>query len=349
MITAVSVSGLRGIREGRLDGLAPLSILTGFNGGGKSALLDALLIGASREVGDAIGRAIRRHTASQNGAQWLFYARGDRAATTIERRGSSLTLARYFQRYDYVPSTVRESLRERASQQLRKPFTTIVCARQKALVETDAAAVIDAENEYVQEKWGLEIEPPPFVRLIDPGLPIKLNESFSRLTQAGRKDALLGWVRRSRPRLADLLLLSELDGSGRVSLFLSEEGASVPVPVALSGDGLQSQIQTAVELFSVPAGGVALLEEPEVYQHPRALNGTAAAIVGAVLHGIQVVLTTHSAELIERILAEASAQALPASDLGQWTVGLDDGRLLATHRTGEDLVHSVREMELDVR
>ena len=63
MITSVSIENLRGIREGRLDGLAPLTVLVGPNGSGKSTVLDALLIGgagaprrapASRSSGAAI-------------------------------------------------------------------------------------------------------------------------------------------------------------------------------------------------------------------------------------------------------------------------------------------------------
>ena len=48
MIRHLEVSNLRGFRHFRLEGLTALTMITGRNGCGKSTVLDALLIGASR-------------------------------------------------------------------------------------------------------------------------------------------------------------------------------------------------------------------------------------------------------------------------------------------------------------
>lgn len=77
MITSIEIENLRGIRSGRLEGLTPLTILTGPNltgpnASGKSTVLDALLIAASPAPGEAVVHAVQRHPVVSDGAEWLF-------------------------------------------------------------------------------------------------------------------------------------------------------------------------------------------------------------------------------------------------------------------------------------
>ena len=71
MIAGISSDGLRGILDGTLEGLTPLTILTGVNGSGKSTVLDALLIVESSNPEDAIAQAVRRRKATLFGSRWL--------------------------------------------------------------------------------------------------------------------------------------------------------------------------------------------------------------------------------------------------------------------------------------
>ncbi|HEY4116985.1 MAG TPA: AAA family ATPase [Byssovorax sp.] len=75
MIQSIEIQRLRGIREGKVEGLAPLTVLVGPSGAGKSTVLDALLILFSRSPGDAVGRVIRRRAELTQGAPWLFHRR----------------------------------------------------------------------------------------------------------------------------------------------------------------------------------------------------------------------------------------------------------------------------------
>src|SRR5262245_57936630 len=42
MITSIEIEGLRGIQQGKIEGLAPLTLIVGPNGSGKTAVLEAL-------------------------------------------------------------------------------------------------------------------------------------------------------------------------------------------------------------------------------------------------------------------------------------------------------------------
>ena len=71
MIRSVEIKGFRGIEEGKLDDLTPLTILVGPNGSGKSTVLEALLIGASKNITGAIVEVVNRRKGLNRGARWL--------------------------------------------------------------------------------------------------------------------------------------------------------------------------------------------------------------------------------------------------------------------------------------
>jgi hypothetical protein len=76
VIESVEIKNLRGIREGRLNQLTPLTVLVGPNSSGKSTVLDALLIAASLSPGDAVGKAVNRRATRDADARWLLWRQG---------------------------------------------------------------------------------------------------------------------------------------------------------------------------------------------------------------------------------------------------------------------------------
>ena len=87
MIEAITIEGLRGIREGSLEGLGALTILTGPNGCGKSTVLDALFIATHPRPDVGVALAVSRRKASWNAAQWLVanFAASARLACRTDR------------------------------------------------------------------------------------------------------------------------------------------------------------------------------------------------------------------------------------------------------------------------
>ena len=59
-----------------------------------------------------------------------------------------------------------------------------------------------------------------------------------------------------------------------------------------------------------------MLEEPEVHEHPAAMRQSARAILAAIRRDIQIILSTHSVELIDALLAEAHNALLLARSEG---------------------------------
>ncbi|MEE8525219.1 MAG: AAA family ATPase, partial [Thermoanaerobaculia bacterium] len=105
-------------------------------------------------------------------------------------------------------------------------------------------------------------------------------------------------------------------------------------------------VQLALEVAVAPEGLV-LVEEPEVYQHPKAIWQTAKVLLANMRRGVQMVITTHSLELIDAILAEASEKDL--EDIVLFNLKLENGELEQGRRVGEEIVFARQTLENDLR
>lgn len=184
---------------------------------------------------------------------------------------------------------------------------------------------------------------PPWTRLIEPGMPRPLHQQFGELVKRGQRSHVEKLVRSVVPELQSLQILA--DGDRPYLAIELSDGRGV-VPVSLAGDGIQALLRVALGLGGAP-GGVVLIEEPEVHQHPGALLPTAAAILAARRAGIQVVLTTHSLELIDALVGQASEEDL--ADMALFLLGLEDGVLRAGRYDGELVRYSRSEIMDDLR
>lgn len=340
MITSLKIENLRGIGAGYLEGLAPLTVLTGPNASGKSAVLDALLIATSPSLADAVGRAVKRHPAVSGGARWLF-RQGQREARVEVGTSSADAWTRSLEWFEHCVEGLQEDLIRRRS----PPPYSMVMINESSFSDHAASGTIafGGDNQYVdQQRGGRGESSVSFVRLVDPGLPIPLHRSFTEATQAGRRELvhqLLADLIPSFERL-EIIALTEQD----FGLAVTSGGRSVPL--GLSGDGIQAITQLALEIAVAPEGLV-LVEEPEVYQHPKALGHTARVLLANVRRGVQTVITTHSLELIDALLSEAGSEDLAAISL--FNLGLEDGFLKSGVRVGKEIQFSRVTLEADVR
>lgn len=340
MIDSITIENLRGINSGHLEGLAPLTVLTGPNGSGKSTVLDALLIASSPAPEDAVGRAVKRHPGTQGGSRWLFGALGLEArlaVTTVEG-------GKWERRLEWIEHCDERFEEELMTRRAMPPFTMILLEEDRyhddaALTQTGFAR----GNEFVGKRsGGSGRSKVPFVRLVDPGLPMPLHRTFTEIMKAGYRDDVYALLADLVPDFEQLQILVE-DGD-IPALYISSGGRSVPV--SLSGDGIQAFIQVALEVAIAP-GGLVLIEEPEVYQHPKAIWQTAKALMANQRRGVQTVLTTHSLELIDALVAEASEEDLERMAL--FNLRLDGREMVSSRRAGREMAFARQELEKDLR
>ena len=168
-----------------------------------------------------------------------------------------------------------------------------------------------------------------------------LEDLYSRVVERGLRKEVKQLVMTVVPGIEDIEILTQ-QGTPVVNLSFAD-GAQ---PVGAAGDGVRLLLQQTFELAS-PAGGVVLLEEPEVHLHPAAMKQSAKAIWAAVHRQIQVILTTHSLDFIDALLACA-----PSDDLARLSVcrvRLEEGQLKMRCLSGIEAAAARTQIEEDLR
>lgn len=335
MISSIGISHFRGIREGKLENLSPLTILVGPNGCGKSTVLDAMLIGTIWDTSVGIVQAVQRHPQVNEGARWLLWRSGGNGRCKIK-----ITV-------DDVP---RQCCIE-SPHPIQPGQIPVVCSVSDMAGRSLDKAEIVFQPGNVVGSVATEIpsvpghERVPGARLVECHREHQLlHRLVSAAIESGRFEQVMALLKDVVPGLRDIRILTEQSPTGdQPIVHLVFEQRSVPA--ALSGDGIHSLLRLAVELASQPEGTV-LLEEPEVNQHPGAMRQTARAILAATVR-LQVVLTTHSLEFIDMLLAEAHADDIERLSL--YRLELEKGRLIAVHVPGPDVAFSRGEIVRDLR
>ena len=331
MIQSIEIKFFRGIREGSLADLTPLVVLVGPNGSGKSTILEAMLVGASPLTGDALVQVMRRHESGGSDPRWLLWKAGDYGpswiavqAATGKQRVCNLELVRG------MPAA-----HTRISYQVHD-------------AGGNHAQTVDAVDRRYVSHGSLGFR--PFedlqeVNLVEgytTGFQKPLSDVYTIAVRNGKREEITDILAKVAPGMTSVEILTE-NSVPFVYLVYGKDGA---VPASLSGDGIQSLVRLSLEL-AASGGGAALLEEPEVHQHPAAMRQSARVILAAVRRGIQVVLTTHSLELIDALLGESTPEGLER--LSTYRLLLQNGGLKSSRIPGPEVAFARGQIEDDLR
>lgn len=333
MIYDIKIERFRGIREGYLKGLTPLTVLVGPNGSGKSSILEAMLIGRTEDIEGAIRQIADKKVEVKQRARWLFWKIGS--------EGSAFIGANY------------------NKDQLRARKVTLQTSRQED-IQVAVEDLIMVEGHYLSNPQVPKIEYRFFLgpiespkKLVPEFDPIILFEPY--LSQERRLEALYDealargkleevhtLLRQVLPSLQNLTLGSD---SGMTRLHTNFGDRSVPAQFA--GDGILALIRLSLELIMC-SEGIVLIEEPETHQHYRTLQLTAKVIWAAVKRNIQVILTTHSLEFIDALIETRPEEV----DLDKFSVirtNLRSGLLITQCYSGQTVDYARTELEEDLR
>lgn len=133
-----------------------------------------------------------------------------------------------------------------------------------------------------------------------------LEDAYTAIQRAGRVKSTVDSLAKSMKGLVDLRILKSEQDFLLHAIF---EGQP-PVPVYLTGDGSKRLVELASAILGVDPEGVFLLEEPECFQHPRHLRELASLLIESAKAKRQIVMSTHSIELVDLLLGAAEAEGL---------------------------------------
>ena len=337
MIRSVAIERLRGIRSGDVAGLTGISILVGPNSAGKSTVLDAIYIGAAFNPAQAVQEVLARRAGLQNPNRWILYTshegnanQGLVAITTEDEFGRVVFMKR--------PSPDAFD----ANLSLSVASFPVDNFRSHPDIETFEALL---KSLPVQNTRG----PLP------PGLPVKLVDlSGAAANQRSLPELLTDASERGTRKAAVQLIVDLVDGASDLQILTPRPNTPVVYlsvnelarPTGVLGDGVQALIRICLELGATQ-GSVLLLEEPEAHMHPAALRQLARAILASAKRKVQVILTTHSIELIDSFLSEADEQS--TADLSIHRFSLRSGKLEVFRSDASDAAFARVQVEEDLR
>lgn len=337
MIQSVEIKNLRGIQEGKLEGFTPLTVLVGPNGSGKSTILDALLIGASPNIGEAIGRTVQRRSGVNNGSRWLFWRTGADGPSEIKLSTDTDRFRRCQLGND--PTSSNNAILCRIEEPRGSIFGDYLLDGKDIIVQFADDNAYQYRGDYEAPLGAPEVT---LIEVQDTRLQAPLDQIYSEAVELGRRQEVTDLLSAIVPGLSHIEILTQ-NRVPIVHLVFNDRS----VPVALSGDGVKALLRLSLELASCPRG-IALLEEPEVHQHPAALGQSAKAIMAAVRRGIQVIISTHSLELIDRLLNEVNGE-VELNKLSVFGLKLDNGCLKSYHLEGQEVALMRTQVETDLR
>jgi hypothetical protein len=329
MLKRIKLANLRGVEQGDVAGLTRLVVLIGPNGSAKSTVLEGALIGGARYPATALGLVARRRTHTRNGARWLIRGGDPEVQPTVDVEFSNgLQISR---KIHWDPELVAPELTERLEQAgAPQPYSALRVGQAGEDSAEFSITAMAADNSYEALNAGNDLDPPS-MRLVEPHSTDTLHDLFSRAVQAGQRDAV---IESAKVVIRDLRGLEILTEGGEPRLFLTLPSSAVPA--SLGGDGTQALLRMIFELAGRTAGTV-LLEDAELHQHPRALSACARAIVGAARRKLQVILATHSLELVDLLLSELSDDELADDEMMSiCRLQLRNGKLATTFISARD-------------
>lgn len=328
MITNISIDHLRGIAHAAVANLTPISILVGPNGCGKSTVLDALLIAAAPDIGEAGVRALCRRTGSGRSLRWVFWRGDGRIPLKISASTSSGSHREISGRF-LSPSRLEFNV----SSNLPRSNSDMVNIHLHS----------DGSNDtYIGTTPVFDV---PVTRLVEShsvDRRTKLHTLYSRSVEAGRRDEAYDAVRTLIPSAIATEILTDGDTPVMHAVF-----PEYSIPISSVGDGVQMTLRLGLELIA-PPNSVVMLEEPETHLHPAAIAHCARLIFAAARKQVQVILTTHSLEFIDAILSEAKSDD-ELKLVSVIRMRLDDGQLKVQNIPGLEVAEARSGIEEDLR
>lgn len=321
MLTSLKIEDFRGIARGKLEDLPMLALLTGPNGSGKSTILEALQIGAGWSPSDSVGRVIVRRMEVKNGPRWLLH------------RGDLQVRPKFWAEWDSGEKRYTKLWVEGNSIGIK------LSRGDKEL--PDLRTIIKRSDRYESEhvRWGKTA--PPEVRFLDQriGSPRSpLHDCYSETLRRGGAEQALMIVRQLDETILRMEILTDLNEPMLHLVYADASGKTErPVPVGLAGDGTESLVRLALEL-SMRDKGTVLVEEPEAHQHTAAIVQSARVLVTAARLGCQVILTTHSMELLDAMLFELKTEE--RNLLAVYRTRLQDGELRVLRVAGKEVAEA---------
>jgi hypothetical protein len=343
MYRSFAVDRFRGFRHFTIDSLGRVNLITGQNGVGKTALLEAIFLHLGPHNPDLPLRvqAMRGIERTRADAEelwgWLFYSKDVQKPIKLSGRdmsgkGWDLTLRLVAEGYKLTTNGASDSAARQAAtaETVSGPRTIVLDYQDTSGVKGTAKATIGQDGIRV-EGGELPPMPPGFFATATSRIGQQEIERLSQLEEQNRQDEVVESLRLIEPRLKRLSVLV----SGGAPMIYGDIGLQRLVPMQLLGQGLGRLLTVLLAIATCPQGYV-LIDEIENGVHYSAMRDVWRAIADAAARSaVQFFATTHSWECIQA--AHAAFQERGQNELRLHRLEQVDGSLQAVTLDQEQL------------
>lgn len=134
-------------------------------------------------------------------------------------------------------------------------------------------------------------------------------------------------------------LLKKITGTGLRADIVPSKSVEVkslakagPINIVAEGFGTNSLIMLLLQLATADRGATVMIEEPEIHLHPKSQADLAEVLAKEALDGDkQVIMTTHSEHILNRLLTLVVEGTLPLDDLAIYAFEKDDQGVCSAH------------------
>ena len=322
MYKSFSILRFRGLSRCSLEGMRRVTILTGKNNAGKTAVLESLLVHCGDHnpnllmVVNAVRglNKVRVDTFSQTDAPWLSVFTDYDDSRPIKLSGEVLTRADQYELKSMTISPVKNHTELTGLSAYARNLSATQDGMSAKVLKLELSEGKKGKSHkhfmYFDGNQTVVFPPPPMVqymtRLISPhsrDTAEALAEQFARLQVAGKVGLLVNALKEIEPRLTSLELVFNGEPMIHGNIGLKDRRL---IPLALMGDGVMRVAAIILALGSA-TGGLVLVDDIDTGIHHSVMPQYWASIMRAAeVFDAQVVATTHSDECVRAALSAAS-------------------------------------------
>ena len=348
MISSIRIEAFRGIKEGQLDGLGPINILVGPNNSGKSTCLEAVaVVGAASDAREVAKLLLHRGGPPHDALDHVVSAPAREAKLVISVREGVSYDCRLLIGGDRDRGQVERATGQGLKDSMKRVQATLIYKDGTEKRVSSLSSYVDDEAKVAKSIFENGVGCRLFaVRLVDVQAVRErgtLEDAYTAIERVGRVKSVVQALSKSMKGLVDLRILKSGDDFILHAIFDGQP----PVPVYLTGDGSKRLVELASAILGVDPDGVVLLEEPECFQHPRYLRELAALLIESAKTNRQIILSTHSMELVDLLLESAEAEGLDYPFVHR--LRLVDGKLSGVVLNREQAMSTRKDLLEDLR
>jgi hypothetical protein len=349
MLASAQVTGFRGFRELRLDGLARVNLLVGRNNTGKSSVLEAIEILMSGGTAEALWRVASRRNERAHSEERVT------AIVCHMFHGHHLTLGARF------------DLRGQGQPQAECTFEVVEAAQGQLALDSSEAVpelALRATSSFMRSQPLVALSgadgalPTTRPRMVIEGLPRVLflptgavDDSFvQRLWDAvvltPDEERVVAAMRIIEPRIEGLAFLSGTGLRFSPSAVVRLRGVAQRVPLGTMGDGVKRLLALALALTRA-VGGFLLVDEIDTSLHHSVMTPMWRLVLETAKRlDVQVFATSHSHDGLRALAAVCADSPELRGDVAVHRI--DKGREEVVRYSGEEL-EVVIEHDLEIR